>query len=254
MNKIKYKTWPFFFNGPSGRLFCIHFKAETDSWNGHTVLFIPPFAEEMNKSRRMFSQQARRLATLGINSVLVDLYGTGESDGEFDSISWSVWIDDIVSVMHWLREKGSNEISIIALRLGCILAVEAAFRTNVRKIIFWQPVLKGETHISQFMRLKIAAEMSNSSGEKSTISNMKKNLFSGENIEVAGYMLSPRLVQVLEGAQLSRLMDLEHLPSTHWYELVADNDRDIPVVNRKDRKSTRLNSSHIPLSRMPSSA
>ena len=47
-------------------------------------------------------------------------------------------------------------------------------------------------------------------------------------------------------------------PQDRWrwvrngYELLRD--RGIPMNPRRDRKSTRLNSSHIPLSRMPSSA
>ena len=35
---------------------------------------------------------------------------------------------------------------------------------------------------------------------------------------------------------------------------IVVKDLDLDVSNRVDRKSTRLNSSHIPLSRMPSSA
>ena len=46
--------------------------------------------------------------------------------------------------------------------------------------------------------------------------------------------------------------DLERLR----YVLAAQRDQYLPlrVIKEKDRKSTRLNSSHIPLSRMPSSA
>ena len=47
-----------------------------------------------------------------------------------------------------------------------------------------------------------------------------------------------RLVQALEAANIASL-------------LIRADHKD---MRRKDRKSTRLNSSHIPLSRMPSSA
>ena len=52
--------------------------------------------------------------------------------------------------------------------------------------------------------------------------------------------------------------------SVHWYrqdggpqytvKAKDGNDRPTTIRDARDRKSTRLNSSHIPLSRMPSSA
>ena len=41
---------------------------------------------------------------------------------------------------------------------------------------------------------------------------------------------------------------------TKWYDLKGKAKRGIKAERDADRKSTRLNSSHIPLSRMPSSA
>ena len=49
---------------------------------------------------------------------------------------------------------------------------------------------------------------------------------------------------------------LELLNKVSIYDLAAEIQKDNPTysITSKDRKSTRLNSSHIPLSRMPSSA
>jgi hypothetical protein len=44
---------------------------------------VPPFAEEMNKSRRMIAEVGRRLEGSGVGMLLVDLFGTGDSEGEF---------------------------------------------------------------------------------------------------------------------------------------------------------------------------
>ena len=47
------------------------------------VLVVPPFAEEMNKCRRMVTELAIRLAEQGIATLQPDFYGTGDSAGDF---------------------------------------------------------------------------------------------------------------------------------------------------------------------------
>ena len=56
---------PFFLPGQSGKLFALHMKPSVSASPPHGVLFFPPFAEEMNKSRRMVSLQARRMVASG---------------------------------------------------------------------------------------------------------------------------------------------------------------------------------------------
>jgi len=76
---------PFFLDGPAGRIFAI-LRAASDA--RHAVLIIPPFGEEMNKSRRQFTEVAQRLVGNGFAVLVVDLYGTGDSEGEFSEASW----------------------------------------------------------------------------------------------------------------------------------------------------------------------
>ena len=58
-----------------------------------------------------------------------------------------------------------------------------------------------------------------------------------------------RKVDIAHGAREKRIAILNSDA-----EFVIINYDGIPIVEQEDRKSTRLNSSHIPLSRMPSSA
>src|SRR3546814_18536068 len=55
-----------FIDGPAGRLFAIHHAAAPHCRQGLGLVHLPPFAEEMNRSRRMAALQARALAALGI--------------------------------------------------------------------------------------------------------------------------------------------------------------------------------------------
>ena len=72
---------PFFLDRASGSLFAIHHRAGAAPCG--TVLFIPPFAEEMNRARRMVALQARDLAAAGWDVLQLDLFGTGDSQGDF---------------------------------------------------------------------------------------------------------------------------------------------------------------------------
>jgi alpha/beta superfamily hydrolase len=74
---------PFFLDGPAGNLFCLHFPRSTPGGARRCALVLPPFAEELNKSRRMGALAARALQRAGHDVLLIDLYGTGDSAGDF---------------------------------------------------------------------------------------------------------------------------------------------------------------------------
>src|SRR5689334_9630124 len=75
------------------RLFAVHWPAAAPSLR-QAVLVLPPFAEELNKCRPMLAAQARALAAAGLDVLLVDLFGTGDSDGEFVEARWERWQQD----------------------------------------------------------------------------------------------------------------------------------------------------------------
>src|SRR5688500_5815022 len=64
------------------------------------VLLLPPFAEEMNKSRRMCALLARGLAADGWRVVRIDLLGCGDSAGSLRDASWEQWCDDLRTELH----------------------------------------------------------------------------------------------------------------------------------------------------------
>ncbi len=56
---------------------------------------LPPFAEEMNKCRRMMALTAYALQAAGLDVLFVDLFGTGDSGGDFADGSLEVWRSDL---------------------------------------------------------------------------------------------------------------------------------------------------------------
>ena len=59
------------------------------------LLYLHPFAEEMNKSRRMAALACRALAAAGFAVLQIDLRGCGDSSADFGDASWADWQADV---------------------------------------------------------------------------------------------------------------------------------------------------------------
>jgi exosortase A-associated hydrolase 2 len=193
------------------------------------VLIVAPFAEEMNKSRHLFTEVANALVELGVASVVVDLFGTGDSEGEFSAADWNVWKSDLAAAVQWSRTQGVAITSLLAVRLGCALGCEAA-RDNgwqLERTLLWQPVLSGTRALDQFLRLRVAATMMQKDG-KETIAGLRGRLKSGESVEVAGYEVTGRLAEQLDQVDLGKAMSA-NLGAVRWIEVVRSADAAPPT-------------------------
>lgn len=167
------------------------------------VLYVPPFAEEMNKSRRMAALQSRALAQAGFAVLQIDLLGSGDSTGDFVDAHWERWLDDLSAAHEWLCGHAEGPLWLWGLRAGCLLAAQAASRLGEEcHFLFWQPASLGKPLVQQFLRLKAAGEMMGGSA-RGGIEALRRQLTRGEPVEVAGYMLSPQLVNGFEQATLA---------------------------------------------------
>jgi len=171
------------------------------------AVFVPPFAEEMNKCRSQITATAHALVASGYSALVVDLYGTGDSEGDFNEATWSRWTQDIEAAVNWATEEGLVVDALIATRLGCLLAVESFAKANlsVSKTVFWQPVESGERYMSRFLRLGVSASMMKS-GSVHTIDEFRQRLGAGEVLEIAGYPLSEVLSSEIDRARLSEFI------------------------------------------------
>ena len=161
-----------------------------------------PFAEEMNKSRRMAALGAQALATNGWLVLQIDLTGCGDSEGEFGDINWQHWLDDVSQAWAWLQGECNGVLGIWALRAGSLLAAEWLRQNRERApLLLWQPIRNGEQHLVQFLRLKAVNEMLAAKGGD-TVNELKAKLDAGQAVEVAGYWLSPGLAQGLRSSRL----------------------------------------------------
>lgn len=198
---------PLFLDGPAGRLFAICHAPANDLPPRTGVLILPPFAEEMNRSRRMLSEQAKDLARHGIATLLLDLYGTGDSEGAFDQASWELWRKDVAVALAWLRRAGIERLAMIGLRLGALLALDVLRDgvETIERVVLWQPLLRGRQMTDQMIRMRLAANLLEPVDRRETAQALRARLIAGEALELGGYTLNPELVRSLDVLNLADL-------------------------------------------------
>ena len=189
--------------GVGGQRLCVYHPPQGPRPLG-LVLYLHPFAEEMNKARRMAALQSRAFARRGYGVLQVDLLGCGDSSGDFGDATWDTWVADAVQAAGWLRRQGDAPMWFWGLRAGCLLATAAAARMAQppSRFVFWQPTPSGKALLQQFLRLKMAAELQGGQA-KQVMEGLRASLAAGQAVEIAGYALSPGLAQGLEAATLA---------------------------------------------------
>ncbi|WP_234422275.1 hydrolase 1, exosortase A system-associated [Sedimenticola thiotaurini] len=226
--------YPEFLQGPTGRLFSIRYLPPGDHLPNRWVLHLPALAEEMNKSRHMVSWQARQLALQGYGVLVADLFGTGESEGDFSDADWSCWKQDVQFLLQQLKKLGATDITLWGLRVGALLAVDVLKEAPelVNRLLLWQPVINGNQAMTQFLRLRLAAGMMAANGESMT--ELKQILSTGEILEVAGYGLSPALYTQLSAVTLQDMpVDLLTKTPVHWLEVVSAEGKPLNLQSKK---------------------
>jgi exosortase A-associated hydrolase 2 len=219
-------TEAFFLPLSGGSRFCVFHAPPARTIRGGFV-YVHPFAEEMNKSRRMAALQSRALADAGHAVLQIDLLGCGDSSADFGDATWSGWVDDVVAACHWLVDRARVPLWLWGLRAGCLLAAEAAQRVDEPcNFLFWQPMHVGKVALQQFLRLKVASELLTGQG-RSLMEDMRRQLARGESVEVSGYALSPELSRGLEAATLDPPRSRGGGRRLEWLELSARGDESL---------------------------
>lgn len=212
---------PFFVSGTAGRLFCVYHEPCGNAEERGHLLFVPPFAEELNRSRHTVTRMARSLARCGWGVLLLDLYGTGDSQGLFEECRWETWRDDVMTAHAWLRERGCDSIGLWGLRLGALLATEvvADHPDLFSRLVLWQPVISGKKFLNQLLRLGTASAMTDTGAPPISTTELGRRLAAGESLRIAGYPIAPSLAHVLEVLDLTKL-ELSSKTPVLWIEVI----------------------------------
>jgi exosortase A-associated hydrolase 2 len=173
-----------------GERFCVDWRPTGAAWGA--LLVLPPFGEELNKSRRAMACAAREFSTNGWFVRLVDAFGTGDSPGDFAAATWAQWVADYRAAASDLARETGLKVSFWGVRIGALIAQDVA--APGARLILWQPALSGEQQLTQLLRLRVTQESFSGSGQAPTTKQLRSMLERGEPLEIGGYELNPSLV------------------------------------------------------------
>jgi exosortase A-associated hydrolase 2 len=214
---------PHYLTSRAGRIFSLYFPPPQGMPVRTRLLFLPPFAEELNRSRHVMAAFARGCAKIGIGVALLDPYGIGDSEGDFGDARWDIWREDVSAALQWIDAMGSEPTAIGGLRLGASLAAEIAADQpgRFKRLVLWQPVANGQTYLKQFLRIRFAADLAEGGDGQDTKALMAE-LESGKSVEVAGYDLAPAMAKSIEAVKLGPL-GLAAKTAVTWFEVAGQD-------------------------------
>jgi exosortase A-associated hydrolase 2 len=193
--------------------------AETNT-NSVDVLYVHPFASEMFASRNLIAALARELSSAGVGVLTVDLYGCGDSSGDFGDARWEIWRDDLSAAARWLETQGRDRLCLWGLRIGALLAMDFAVQSqsDYEKIVLWQPVLSGSAMLTQFFRTNLdEADRSMFSGQLIDPA-ARRAVQENQPIDIAGYEMSWELVRAIDSLEIAPQGKAVSAP-IHWTEI-----------------------------------
>jgi exosortase A-associated hydrolase 2 len=229
----------FFLPAEPGNRFCIYHES-ADGGTGRGFVYAHPFCEEMNKARRMAALQSHRLAAAGYAVLQIDLFGCGDSSGDFADARWEIWKQDLQLALGWLKSRLDGPLSLWGLRLGATLAADVARDSGlgIEQLLLWQPTGSGEQFLTQFLRLRLAAEMLADGAAQTSVRELRETLRRGVPLEIAGYDLHPRLAAEIDALSLADLVPA--VKRVHCLEVSATAEPKLSPASQRALEAWRL--------------
>jgi|GEM_PF-3802462 len=181
---------------------------------GH-ILYLPALFEQANQTRHMLTRSAINAYQQGFESIILDHYGTGDSEGELIEASLSVWQQDIIAQLNDIKKRSEQPI-FLSVSLSAALLLNNNILAMIDGLILVQPEFNGKRYVQQLKRLALAADLN----KRLLIESL------AENVTIAGYVMDKQLLDELTQQKVSTLTS-RALPY-YWLEWqVAGNELSI---------------------------
>jgi len=113
-----------YFQNSKGNKLCGILSNSTGDLSKLIMIIVPGFGS--NKNKPNYLVMVDELNKLLVSSFRFDVYGHGESEGNFEDITISEAVDDILQAIAFLQKKGYSRIGLIGSSFGGISSIMAA--------------------------------------------------------------------------------------------------------------------------------
>lgn len=190
-----------FIDGAAGRILLVTHEP-ADRATASVVVF-PALGDEMNKSRRLVWSVGQQLASRGVRTVVPDVFGTGDSAGEFRDAQLHTWNDDMRASIAWARSRCDGPCHALLVRFGACLyapSAEALSEGGAHRVAAWQPEHDGGAVLRQLLRMKVMSERV-TWGRSTKLAALREALLAdGGETELGGYLFNAPLARAIESA------------------------------------------------------
>jgi pimeloyl-ACP methyl ester carboxylesterase len=139
---------PLYFGDTANALYGVHHPARGATERRAGIVLCYPFAQEYMRAHRAFRQMSLLLSNEGFHTFRFDYTGTGDSSGGPDDISLDAWDRDLgLAIEELIDMTDVAEVWLVGLRLGAVLALNAARRDTVGGVVLWDPIVAGKTQL-----------------------------------------------------------------------------------------------------------
>ncbi len=207
-------------DGAGGHRFCVLTVPPQGQHVRVLVLHVPAFDEEMNLSRHAVATAARAMAAAGAAVLQLDLLGCGDSSGELVDSDWGAWTVDLRRAAAWLLQQHPGvPLWLWAERAGAVLACSVLGPDlPAQHLLWWQPMLDGQDLQRHWLRQQAASALARGQKAGPAMAATREAWQAGESVVVAGYPVSPNLIQAT--ADLRLLPPVAHPPGQLvWLDL-----------------------------------
>jgi exosortase A-associated hydrolase 2 len=179
----------YFIHHDDERLYAVHFKGIEDKG---AVLMLQPFGDEAIKARRVLFDLAMTLSHRGVDVLLVDYCGTGNSSGDFETVSLDTLKRDVGIAIEAFQQRTSKQnFILLGLRLGATLAsLVAEESSRVSQLILLDPVVAPLEFIRDSLRANLATQMMIFGKVLYKRDVLEQRILEGESVDVFGFPMT----------------------------------------------------------------
>jgi exosortase A-associated hydrolase 2 len=188
------------------QLFFVDERPDSSDAPAEIWIICSPILEEKNVAHGAFVTLGRALAAKGARAVRIDFEGHGDSDGDTAALGIGEWTDDVADAVEHLAAGETGPITFMGCRAGALIAAGAAARRPAARMVAWCPVLRGEDHLQELLRLNLTTQMAVYKKVVQDREALAAALSSGATVNVIGWTVGQRLVESLSTMSLASVL------------------------------------------------
>lgn len=160
----------------------------------HGVVVCLPLGFEQLHAHRGIRHLCDELARKNLLTLRFDWDGTGDSMGDdTDAERVSTWLDNVRDSILWMKEhSGCDQVSVIGVRAGALLASLALENIEIDNLILWAPVSSGRSFVRELSVIDMMSE------------TRPTEVVTDGSIEAAGFRITGETAMELSKVALSK--------------------------------------------------